>query len=39
VIGQFRLVEFPAWRKGKNGVDEDRDALVLKEMKDASGVF
>ena len=29
---EFRLGELPARRKGENGVDEDRDALVLKQV-------
>jgi hypothetical protein len=39
VIGELRLVELPTWRKGEDGVDEDGDTLVLKEMEDASRVL
>ena len=39
VIGELRFIELPAWRKCKDGVKKDWDALVLKEMKDAARVL
>lgn len=39
MIGELRLVELPTWRKGKEGVNENEDTLVLKEMEDASRVL
>ena len=39
MLGELRLVELPTRRKGEDGVDEDGDALVPKEVKDAARVL
>jgi hypothetical protein len=36
VTREFRLGELPARRKGENDVDDDRDALVLKQVEDTA---